>query len=127
MNIIIISIVISMVGILATGGLNTNLVFAQYPNGYGGGCGTGGCSPSTGIENGGSGITGGSAGGGSIPGESPSGIYGSGSGFGGQGYPKFASPCGIGGGGAYDSNTGERIGSGIGGGSSCEPGQWTTI
>ena len=31
-----ISIVISMVGILTTGGLNTNIVFGQYPNGYGG-------------------------------------------------------------------------------------------
>ena len=31
-----ISIVISMVGILTTVGLNTNIVFGQYPNGYGG-------------------------------------------------------------------------------------------
>ena len=28
-----ISIVISIVGILTTGGLNTNIVFGQYPNG----------------------------------------------------------------------------------------------
>ena len=29
-------IVVSMISILTIGGLNTNLVFGQYPNGYGG-------------------------------------------------------------------------------------------
>ncbi|HEX2406426.1 MAG TPA: hypothetical protein VHJ38_04370 [Nitrososphaeraceae archaeon] len=32
----IICIVVSMISILTTGGLNTNIVFGQYPNGYGG-------------------------------------------------------------------------------------------
>jgi hypothetical protein len=35
-HIMTITIIVSMISILTTGGLNTNIVFGQYPNGYGG-------------------------------------------------------------------------------------------
>jgi collagen type III alpha len=103
MNIITISIVISLVGILAIGGLSTNLVSAQVGSqgqfetsrGVGGGSGYGGGSSGEG-----SGFIGGYGGGGSNRGEPYPGNGGYGSGSGGLNDPKTDGTCGQGSGGS---------------------------
>jgi hypothetical protein len=112
MNIITTSIVISMIGILAIGGLNTNLVFGQSDprQGYGGGSGTGGGAPGVSSPP----YSGGGGGGGHIIGDESSPSIGGG-GFGsGPDNPKFVKPCGSGGYG------GPSLGDNPRGGGSCE-------
>ena len=94
------------------------LIPSEVRQGAGGGCRVEGCSPN--IEFNGSGFTGGFGFGGNAYNENPSGIYASagGTGIGPEG-TKSGETCGLGTGGAFDSITGERIGSGSPTGGSC--------